>query len=101
MTERELELIEKVGTPFHDALARSIRLWTPIQKRIFGNAGCNMNDDNVAFLHDPLAVACLYDPTCCTFESLQIETELVGGILRTFDRLGSGENTSSIACATK
>jgi purine nucleosidase len=96
ITERELERIEKVGTPFQDTLARSVRLWSPVQKRIFRNAGCNVNDDNVAFLHDPLALACLYDPSLCTFETLEIETEIVDGVLRTVER----REAVPLRCAT-
>jgi len=101
LTERELAAIENVGTPFHDALARSVRLWTPVQKRIFGNAGCNVNDDNAAFLHDPLALTALYDRSFCTFETLEIETEIADGVLRTLERAGAGGATHPLVCATQ
>jgi purine nucleosidase len=57
----DLARIAAVGTPFHDAIAAAIRAWTPHMRRIFGDMGAPIGADNVAFLHDPLALACAYD----------------------------------------
>ncbi len=75
-------------------------MWTPLQKRIFGSAGCDIEDDNVAFLHDPLALACVYDESFCTFEELEIEPALEGRVLRTHERAGPTDATFRMRCAT-
>ena len=33
--------------------------------------------DNVAFLHDPLVIGCLIDPSFCTFETIPIEPVMI------------------------
>lgn len=95
----DLERIEKSDQPLHAALARAIRGWTPIQRRIFGSAGCDMSGDNVAFLHDPLALACVYDDSFCRFEELEIETAIVDGTLRTLERTRGSDATVPTRCA--
>ena len=100
ITAEDLDLIEAVGTPFHRTLADAVRIWTPVQKQIFGGAGCATDDDNVAFLHDPLALACLYDESFCTFEQLPIETTIEAGVLLTRERDRLGPGVFEMRCAT-
>lgn len=100
ITRADLGRIAARGTPFHRALARSVEVWTPIQKRIFGEIGCDTNDDNVAFLHDPLTLAALYDESFLGFETLEIEPKLEGRILRTLERERPSDSTFSMRCAT-
>ena len=100
ITRADLERIAACETPFHRALARSVDVWTPIQKRIFGELGCDTNDDNVAFLHDPLTLAALYDESFLTFETLEIEPKLEGRILRTLERETPSDATYPMRCAT-
>ncbi|MEE2704430.1 MAG: nucleoside hydrolase [Myxococcota bacterium] len=83
ITEADLETLEARGTPFHSALAAGIRCWTPIQDKIFGAAGCDMSGDNVAFLHDPLALAAVYDEGFCRFEDLEVEPVISDGVFLT------------------
>lgn len=101
LTAREVERIAGAGSDFHRALATQVEIWTPVQKRIFASAGCAVDDDNVAFLHDPLTLACLYDPSFCTFERLDVETAIdAEGTLRTLARSGPSEETFPLECAT-
>ena len=44
LLEEDLTRIEAVGTPFHRAIAAAIRIWTPVQKRLFSRAGCDVDD---------------------------------------------------------
>jgi purine nucleosidase len=97
--EQDLERIEKSPHPLHVALARAIRSWAPVQKRLFGSAGCDTSADNVAFLHDPLTLACVYDESFCRFEKLEIETAIVDGTLRTLERTSASEVTLPTDCA--
>ncbi len=100
LTPADLERLDARGTAFHDALAEAIRLWTPLQKRIFGSAGCDVNDDNVAFLHDPLALASVHDESFCRFEELEIEPAIEGSVLRTHERVDPTDASFRMRCAT-
>jgi len=100
ITAQDLERIDAIGTPFHRALAEAVRVWTPIQNRLFSGRGCDMSADNVAFLHDPLTLACAHDPGFCEFETLEIEPEIEDGVFRTFERAEAGDNTWPMECAT-
>jgi purine nucleosidase len=89
------------GTPLAAALARAVRIWTPVQRRIFARAGCDMSGDNAAFLHDPLALACVYDESFCGFEELEIEPAIENGLFRTLERAAPGPATYPMRCATR
>ncbi len=97
----DVAALEARGTPFHRALAESIRIWTPVQNRIFGAAGCDMRADNAAFLHDPLALACAYDESHCRFEALEIEPALEQGVFRTLERPAPTPKSFPMRCATE
>jgi purine nucleosidase len=99
ITEAELGRIEASASPLGAALARAVRIWTPVQKRLFGRAGCDVEDDNVAFLHDPLTLAVLYDESLCRFEDLEIEPAIEGRVLRTIERPHESEETRPMRCA--
>lgn len=81
----DLARIAAAATPFHRAIELAVRHWTPIQRRIFGDLGARIRDDNVAFLHDPLALACVHDESFCTFEDLAIEPAVRNGVFRTLE----------------
>lgn len=67
------------------ALAAQIRVWEPIQRKLFTGLGCDMPADNVSFLHDPLTALALIDPAPLHFETLQIVTTVERGVLRTLE----------------
>jgi len=96
----DVDAIAAVATPFHRTLADAVRLWTPVQRRIFGGLGADMSEPNAAFLHDPLTAAVLYAPELCSFETLEIEPAIEGGLFRTFERPEAGERTFPMRCAT-
>jgi purine nucleosidase len=81
----DLARIAAAATPFHRAIELAVRHWTPIQRRIFGDIGARIGDDNVAFLHDPLALACVHDESFCDFEDLAIEPAVRNGVFRTLE----------------
>jgi purine nucleosidase len=101
MTERDLHRLEGTGHPLHATLGRAIRHWRPIMNSIFGNLGARMNGDNVAFLHDPLALACVYDESFCTFEDLYIEPTRVDGIFRTLEHKNKSRGAHPMRCAVQ
>jgi purine nucleosidase len=84
------------------ALARLIRIWTPWQRKIFGEIGGTLAPDNVAFLHDPLTIQALVDPSPLRFERLRILPTIEGGVLRTLEVPGgwrSGAAEMEVATA--
>ncbi|MEE8558233.1 MAG: nucleoside hydrolase [Myxococcota bacterium] len=98
--QSDLSLIEERGTPLHDALASAIRTWTPVQNRLFSSAGAGMVEDNVAFLHDPLALTAVYDETFCKFEELEIEPAIEPeDLFRTLERPEPTDRSLPMRCA--
>ena len=96
----DLAAIESVATPFHAAIAAAIRAWTPHMRNVFGAMGVAIGPHNVAFLHDPLALACAYDESFCRFEDLAIEPALGDGPFRTIERPSATPATYPMRCAT-
>jgi purine nucleosidase len=84
MTTADLERFDRAG-PLARSLAAQIRIWTPVQQKIFTGMGGTLAADNAAFLHDPLTVLALIDPAPLRFESLRIATTLERGVLRTHE----------------
>lgn len=81
----------ETGNPLARELARQIRLWDPVQRRIFGEIGGELAPDNVAFLHDPLTVLALIDDAPLRFETLRILPTIERGILRTLESTAGPE----------
>jgi len=96
----DLARIESAGTPFHLALGRAVRAWTPHMRTIFAGMGAPIGDDNVAFLHDPLALAAAYAESFCRFEDLAVEPAIVDGVFRTIERPLPTPATRPMRCAT-
>lgn len=66
-------------------LARQVRLWEPLQRRLFSAMGGTLDAENVSFLHDPLTVLALIDPSPLRFEDLHIVPSIQRGVQRTFE----------------
>ncbi len=64
-------------------LARQVRLWAPVQRRVFEDLGGKLAEDNVAFLHDPLTLLALIDPEPLCFEDLRVVPTIEAGVMRT------------------
>lgn len=87
-------------SPLHGALARALRRWAPGLVDSLIGAGADPGIDIAAFLHDPLALACVYDESFCTFEELWIEPCIEDGLFRTRERSRPGGGARRIRCAT-
>ena len=84
LRERDLERLAAAGALPRE-LARQIRLWAPLQRRLFTDLGGTLAEDNVSFLHDPLTVLALVDPAPLAFETLRILPTIERGVLRTLE----------------
>ncbi len=82
LTREDLAAFD-AGTPLSRELARQIRFWEPVQRKIFTGMGGDLDADNVSFLHDPLTVQALIDPSALHCEDLAIRTAIEEGVLRT------------------
>ena len=100
LRDEDVARLETSDHPLVLAIARAIRIWTPIQNDIFGGLGANMEGDNAAFLHDPLALACVHDESFCTFETLAIEPTIEDGGFRSIERTPGAPATRTMRVAT-
>ena len=82
---REDQARMQAAGPLARELARQVSLWDPVQRKLFGGMGGELADDNVAFLHDPLTVLALFDPSPITWEELPIVPTIEAGVLRTLE----------------
>jgi purine nucleosidase len=83
---READLARlDAGGPLARDLAAQVRIWAPVQQKLFTSLGGQVEPDNVAYLHDPLTVWALVDPAPLRFEDLQIVTTIERGTLRTHE----------------
>jgi len=99
LRESDVQELEKSDAPLHAALARAIRIWTPVQRRLLDRPDAPPAD-NAAFLHDPLTLACSYDESFCGFETLEIEPAIEDGVFRTLVRAEPGAGSFPMRCAT-
>ena len=99
LREADLARLEAAATPLLRAVARAVRIWTPVQRRLFDAPGA-APEDNAAFLHDPLTLACVYDESFCDFEALEIEPAIEGGVFRTLELPAATERSFPMRCAT-
>lgn len=95
----DVAALEASGSPLLAALARAVRIWTPVQRKLLDPQPGD-DFDNAVFLHDPLALACAYDESFCGFETLEIEPAIEDGVFRTIERAEAGEATFPMRCAT-
>jgi purine nucleosidase len=99
LREADVARFEAAGTPLLNALSRAVRIWSPVQRTLFDAKGAAA-EDNAAFLHDPLTLACVYDESFCGFEELEIEPALENGVFRTLERAAATNQSFPMRCAT-
>jgi purine nucleosidase len=80
----DVEAMER-GGPVARAVATQVRIWDPVQRKLFTDLGGDMPEDNVAFLHDPLTALALVDARALGFERLRIVPTIEDGVLRTIE----------------
>lgn len=84
MGEADVDTLAAAG-PLARALGGLIKVWAPVQRKLFTGLGGEMDPDNQAFLHDPLTVLALFAPSSLRFETLRIVPTIEGGVLRTLE----------------
>lgn len=96
----DVRAIETTG-PLGAAVAEQIRVWDPVQRALFSGMGGEMAQDNVSFLHDPLAALALIDPAPIGFEKLRVVPTIVSGTFRTIEADPAGELGIEMRVATR
>ncbi len=81
---RDVEALAGAG-PVARELARQIRIWSPVQRRVFTALGGTLDPENAAFLHDPLTLLAAIDPSPLGFEELRVAATVEAGVLRTHE----------------
>lgn len=84
MNTRDLEALETGGRVAR-IMAEQVRIWSPVQRALFTGMGGDLAPDNEAFLHDPLTVLALIDPSSLGFEALGIVPTIQQGVMRTLE----------------
>ena len=79
-----------LAEPLGPVLAEQVKIWSPVQRRIFSAMGGTLADDNEGFLHDPLTVLALIEPELLDFEELRIIPTIEGGVMRTLESSHGG-----------
>lgn len=84
LREADLARLDAAG-PLARDVAAQVRVWAPVQYKLFTGLGGQVEADNVGYLHDPLTVWSLVDESALRFEPLQIVTTIERGTLRTHE----------------
>ena len=102
LREDDLARLAEAPRAVSRALVPLVRLWTPVQHRIFVQGlGGTLAPDNVAFLHDPLTVLSLVDASPLRFEHLRIVPTIEAGVLRTHEVRGAAGFGAEMEVATE
>lgn len=100
LSEVDAHALETSRSALQRALGRAIRVWAPGMRVFLESGGARPGIDNAALLHDPLALACSYDESFCTFEDLWLEPRIADGILRLVEHPPDTAGSHKIRCAT-
>ncbi|MBI4515191.1 MAG: nucleoside hydrolase [Deltaproteobacteria bacterium] len=90
--EAELARLRQSRSPLVQVLCDAMEVWWPIHREFFAGAR-SYTPDIVAFLHDPLAVAVLIDPSLVTRQRLRLRPAIVDGVFRLLAEPGAPEFT--------
>jgi len=99
MGARELDALAAAG-PLARALSELVRVWAPVQHKLFTGLGGEVDPDNQAFLHDPLTVLSLLTSSVFGFEELRIVPTIEAGVLRTLEVAPSAGIGTAMRVAT-
>ena len=75
---RELERLRQSPSPLVHALCDAIEIWAPLHQQLFA-ATRSFHPDTVAFLHDPLTLALVFERSFITMERLRLRPSIVDG----------------------
>ena len=80
-TTAELARLRKAASPLVQTLCDAIEVWAPIHAAFFA-ATRTFDPSTVAFLHDPLALAVVFDRSLVTMQRRRLRPSIVDGVFR-------------------
>jgi purine nucleosidase len=83
LLDEHVRRLEAGADPLLQALARLVRVWTPVLASLFGITGVSLPQGLAAIPHDPLALATLVERRFVTAEILPVAVAVADGFLRT------------------
>jgi purine nucleosidase len=83
LLEEHVQRLEASPDPLLQALARLVRVWTPVLATLFAMTGASVPPGLAAIPHDPLALATLVERRFVTTETMPVAVAVAGGSLRT------------------
>jgi purine nucleosidase len=75
---RELERLRKSPARLVHTLCDAIEIWAPIHRQLFATTR-SFHPETVAFLHDPLALALVFERSFVTMERLRLRPSIADG----------------------
>lgn len=88
LTVTDLRRLRQSGSAIVQTLCDAIEVWAPIQRQFFAGVP-GLDDDIVAFLHDPLTVATLFEPSLVTIERRPLRPAIIDGGFHLLDEPGA------------
>jgi len=85
LREASVARMESEGGPMARELARQVRIWSPVQEKVFTGLGGTLAGDNRAFLHDPLTLLAWIDDAPLGWEEIRVVPTIERGVLRTWE----------------
>jgi purine nucleosidase len=85
LREASVVRMESGGGAMARELARQIRIWAPVQEKIFTGFGGTLASDNRAFLHDPLTLLAWIDDASLGWEPVRVVPTIEGGVFRSWE----------------
>lgn len=89
-TAADLARLRRQPTPLLRAVCDAIEIWAPLQHSFFESSP-GFRDDIVSYLHDPLTVALLLDPSLIRCERLHLRAAIVDGVFRLVEEADAPE----------
>jgi len=80
-TRSDLARLRTARSALVQTVCAAIEIWAPIHAEFFG-ASRTFDPATVAFLHDPLTLAVVFDRSLVTFERLRLQPTIVDGSFR-------------------
>lgn len=87
-TTADLARLRRCSSPLLRAVCDAVEIWAPIQRSFFESSPA-FSEDVVSFLHDPLTLAILLDPTLVRLERLALRPAVVDGGFRLIEERGA------------
>ncbi len=77
-TAADVRRLRASSSALVETLCTAIDVWAPLQRAVFGSS-VELDPTVMAFLHDPLTVATVLDPSMVQYERLRLQPSIIDG----------------------